>query len=145
MRQTGIVKNSKKKLSVNVMFRPSVWNQVKKEFSLRLNLKFAKTKLCTALKMITKMHLNPIFGDINILIVLLLTLGSEQSSWLPSTKYNFMPQIDINALAVTRSGILKAREFMVAGYPDSVIKYCTNIMASHHDFWAWKNVYAQYR
>merc|ERR1712014_427486 len=34
----------------------------------------------------------------------------------------------------TLSGILKAREFMAAGYPDSVIKYCTNIMASHHDF-----------
>ena len=45
----------------------------------------------------------------------------------------------------TYSGILKAREFMVAGYPDSVIKYCTNIMSSHHDFWAWKDVYTYYR
>ena len=45
----------------------------------------------------------------------------------------------------TLSGILKAREFMAAGYPDSVIKYCTNIMASHHDFKAWKDVYAKYR
>ena len=44
-----------------------------------------------------------------------------------------------------QSGILKAREFMVAGYPDSVIKYCTNSMASHHDYWAWKNIYAHYR
>ena len=45
----------------------------------------------------------------------------------------------------TLSGILKVREFMAAGYPDSVIKYCTNIMATHHDFWAWKNVYNKYR
>lgn len=39
------------------------------------------------------------------------------------------------------SGIDKVREFMVAGYPDSVIKYCTNVMASQHDYWAWKEVY----
>ena len=44
-----------------------------------------------------------------------------------------------------QSGILKAREFMVACYPDSVIKYCTNIMASHHDYWAWKEIYTRYR
>ena len=43
------------------------------------------------------------------------------------------------------SAILKVREFMVAGYPDSVIKYCTNIMATNHDFWAWKEVYAGYK
>ena len=44
-----------------------------------------------------------------------------------------------------QSGILKAREFMAAGYPDSVIKYCTNTMASHHDYWAWKEIYTNYR
>ena len=39
-----------------------------------------------------------------------------------------------------QSGILKAREFMAAEYPDSVIKYCTDTMASHHDYWAWKKI-----
>ena len=29
-----------------------------------------------------------------------------------------------------QSGILKAKEFMIAGYPDSVIKFCTNKMAN---------------
>ena len=43
------------------------------------------------------------------------------------------------------SGIEKAREFMAAGYPASVIKYCTNIMATQNDYWAWKEVYKNYR
>ena len=43
------------------------------------------------------------------------------------------------------SGIEKVREFMAAGYPDSVIKYCTNIMATQNDYWAWKEVYKCYR
>ena len=38
-----------------------------------------------------------------------------------------------------QSGILKAKEFMVAGYPDSVIKFCTNKMASHKAFLGMEN------
>ena len=88
--------------------------------------------------MIIRMRDTLRYGGTNISIVMPPMQGREQR--LLTHLINKVSFHASDEAQIIGSGITKMREFMQAGYPYTVLKYCANTVANEDNMRAWNTV-----